>query len=848
MGIPGIICVCAWISLSVGIVSPVTLQPRPPTEDLTGSQATCSVSSGIHYRTFDGMSYNFHGSCSYTLVTTLESPDVPALSVVVHKENQGKTLLSLLKSVTVKVYGATVNLYSSNVGLARVDGVNYNLPNSQKGDKIKMYQQGNYVVIQTNFGLQVVFDFGYHIKIRLPSSYQRSVEGLCGDYNENMTDDLFHPNGALASSAQDFGSFWKTAKQEQSCNDECKENCQGPIKETLELYKADHYCGVLKKSNGPFKDCYSVISPNTYFNNCAFDLAISNGASTTLCASIQSYVSDCQTAGVMVQPWRNDSYCAMVCPKNSIYKLCADICSHSCSRLTDTARCPRTCAEGCECTDGYLFDGQQCVELENCGCFDKGIYYKPNQRLVTNQCTQTCTCDPIKGVSCEPLQCGTDEECEVKNGVLGCYKAIKCPENSHYEACGSACPASCSDKTAPDTCTEACVETCQCNKGYVLSSDKCVPSTSCGCNHNGLYYEPNEEFWSDESCSTYCRCDPASGKGVCSQRKCKSNQRCKIVNGKRGCHPSSYSTCTASGAHHYTTFDGLKFDFMGTSIYKLVTVTAADPTLTPFTVTVENNNRGNKAVPFTKVVAFEVYNQTIIISKDYPGQILVNGILTALPYNYETDKITAFIRGLNVYIRIDIEITVTVDLDSNARVILPATYANSVSGLCGNSNHDQADDFIMSNGVKTRSATEFGESWTVGKITESTNACVGNCLTCKEENKEQYKNDQYCGIITKANGPFINCHESVDPTPFFNDCVFDTCYFQGQSFAFSSVISNYAAACQTAGILIQEWRSSSFACKFNSPINITLGVHSSTQNQFAPPYQTVHKNIQSQYL
>ncbi|KAM4652256.1 IgGFc-binding protein-like [Discoglossus pictus] len=388
---------------------------------------------------------------------------------------------------------------------------------------------------------------------------------------------------------------------------------------------------------------------------------------------------------------------------------------------------------------------------------------------------------------------------------------IKCPENSHYEACGSACPASCSDKTAPDTCTEACVETCQCNKGYVLSSDKCVPSTSCGCNHNGLYYEPNEEFWSDESCSTYCRCDPASGKVVCSQRKCKSNERCKIVNGKRGCHPSSYSTCTASGAHHYTTFDGLKFDFMGTSIYKLVTVTAADPTLTPFMVTVENNNRGNKAVSFTKVVAFEVYNQTIIISKDYPGQILVNGIQTALPYNYENDKMTAFIRGLNVEISTDFDFTVTFNWDSYARVILPATYANSVSGLCGNSNHDQADDFIMSNGVKTQSATEFGESWTVGRITESRNACVGNCLTCKEENKEQYKNDQYCGIITKANGPFINCHESVDPTPFFNDCVFDTCYFQGQPFAFSSVISNYAAACQTAGILIQEWRSSSFA-------------------------------------
>ncbi|KAM4703002.1 IgGFc-binding protein-like [Rhinophrynus dorsalis] len=385
---------------------------------------------------------------------------------------------------------------------------------------------------------------------------------------------------------------------------------------------------------------------------------------------------------------------------------------------------------------------------------------------------------------------------------------LDCPKNSHYEACGSACPASCADRSAPDTCKEPCVETCQCDEGYVLSSDKCVPSTSCGCNKNGLYYQPNDEYWSDDTCTSYCRCDPQSGKVICEDKKCRSSERCTIVNGKRGCHPSRYSTCTASGDPHYISFDGKKFDFMGTCIYQLVKVTSTDPTLTPFVVTVQNNHRGNKAVSFTKVVTFKVYNQTITISKDYPWRILVNGIQTQLPFYYETDKVIAFIRGLHVYIKTDFDLTVTFDWNSYARVIISEDYANAVSGLCGNSNKDPSDDFTMSNGKKTESPTEFGNSWKVGEVPGCTKGCQGSCPTCKEENKEKYKSEQFCGILTKVDGPFKNCHASIDPTPYFNDCVFDTCYFEGQSFAFTSVITNYVSACQAALIVILEWRVS----------------------------------------
>ncbi|KAE8594563.1 hypothetical protein XENTR_v10019694 [Xenopus tropicalis] len=305
--------------------------------------------------------------------------------------------------------------------------------------------------------------------------------------------------------------------------------------------------------------------------------------------------------------------------------------------------------------------------------------------------------------------------------MLAVLAALDCPANSHYEACATACPASCADRTAPDTCKEPCVESCQCNKGFILSSDQCVPSTSCGCNYKGLYYQANEEYWADDTCSSYCRCDPQSGQVVCQERRCKAGEVCKVVSGKRGCHPSGFSTCIASGDPHYTTFDGRKFDYMGTCVYQMAKVTSADSSLTPFSVTVQNNNRGKK------VVSLEVYGQKIVVDKDRPREIQVNGVQTQLPYYYENNKIVAHIKGIHVFIRTDFEITVTYDLNSYARVIVPQNYANAVSGLCGNGNKDPSDDFIMGNGAKAKSEKEFGDSWKVADVPGCDKGCEPNC-------------------------------------------------------------------------------------------------------------------------
>ncbi|XP_069497240.1 IgGFc-binding protein-like [Ambystoma mexicanum] len=401
-------------------------------------------------------------------------------------------------------------------------------------------------------------------------------------------------------------------------------------------------------------------------------------------------------------------------------------------------------------------------------------------------------------------------------------EALACPDNSHYEQCGVSCPATCYSFSTPVVCSLACSEGCYCDSGFIHSGDECAPIKGCGCVYKGRYYKQTEEFFVDKLCQQKCKCQ-ANGIVTCQIiAPCGPKTECKVMDGIQGCFPvpsvTTPGTCVGSGDPHYTTFDGFKFDFMGTCIYQLAGLCSSDSTLTPFNVKVLNNNRGNSAVSYTKTVTLEVYNLQITLSKDAPFKMQVNAVFVRLPYYYQKSKISAFVSGLSCVIKVDFGLAVTFDWNSLVRVTLPGSYSSAVCGLCGNFNQNAKDDLTMKSGGTAPNAVKFGESWKVGTVPGCTSDCVGNCLLCSEAEAEPYKGDNYCGVIIRANGPFSSCHRTIDPTPFFSDCVFDTCQYKGLTSALCSTIAAYATACQGQGIQIQNWRTSSF-CNMECPLN-----------------------------
>ncbi|KAL8220199.1 UNVERIFIED_CONTAM: hypothetical protein K2H54_040445 [Gekko kuhli] len=1110
----------------------------------SAGSASCLATGDPHYITFDKLHFNFQGTCTYILAKTRITDKAHLTPFTVKEENEawGSGKVSVNKMISVEVYDTTLTLLQNKKGLVmvgllrllvhamtlklseiqlNVNGVFQRLPIVLSNGRLRAYQHGNNVVVRTEFGLVVRYNLLYRATVTIPSSYQGQMCGLCGNYNGQKDDELLLPDGTAASNVAAFGSAWKVSVPGATgaCSDGCSGNtCPVCEERKKDVFKLPNYCGLLTASDGPLSACHSKVDPSVYLDDCIYDLCLGNGDSQVLCQSIESYVSACHEAGVSVLPWRTPSFCPLSCPPNSHYELCADVCSADCAGITESRTCPETCSEGCQCDDGFFFDGLACVTAESCGCSTNGRYYKPHETVLQDECQKLCSCIPGRGVVCESHNCQSDETCKIEDGIMSCINrdpcktlkcrtketckledgratcvplynescfgwgdphyhtfdgqdidfmgtctytiakycgndatlvpfrvdekndnrgsqaisfvkitniyvygynisihrkevgkirlngvttnlpvtledgklqlfqsglravlqtdfgmvvsydwsmmveitlpssyygaicglcgnfnqnpdddmltptgdtpasvvewgrswkvkdrdpfcwdfcegdcpvceeqqrrlfeseefcgliaksnkgpfrechsklnpddffdscvydvclnggaksilcqalnvyatncrkegvvildwraqsgcALPCPENSHYEACGNACPASCADRSAPSTCSMPCLETCQCDDGYVLSADKCVPVGSCGCTHNGLYYKPGEEFWADEDCSSHCRCDPSLGMMVCQPATCKASERCATVDGVRGCHARSHATCSAAGDHHYATFDGQRYDFTGTCIYQLVGLCSSDSTLTPFTIKIQNS-QGSKSAPFSSVVTLEVYNRTITISHERPHTIQVDGLFVDLPF-YHEDKVKAYISGAHVLITTMFDLTLTFGWNRLVRVTIPNTYFNAVCGLCGNDDGEPGDDLIMKDGRRAATAAQFAENWKAGEVPGCVNGCTSDCPVCKETEKQTYKGDQYCAILTRKDGPFKECHKAIDPAPYLDDCVSDVCRYKGHRDILCHAIGAYVTACQAQGIQIGQWRSPSF-CSLSCPRN-----------------------------
>ncbi|XP_063798279.1 IgGFc-binding protein-like isoform X2 [Pseudophryne corroboree] len=652
--------------------------------------SSCTAWGDPHYTTFDGYNFDFHGTCTYVLATYIGADTTLEFFRIEEKnDNRGSATSSSVRLVNIFVYNFNISIVKEESGQVRVNDEIANLPLTLLNGKITVTYSGVYAVLKTDFGLQVSYDYNWHVEVTIPSSYYASTGGLCGNFNTNPRDDKVSPDNEKLTIITKWAQSWKVIEDDDFCWDVCHGTCLECNETSQALYEGEQFCGVMEADNGPFVGCQRTVNTSLFLDNCVKDICSHDGVG--FCQALEAYAAACRKQGVDLPDWRNATGCNMVCP-----------------------------------------------------------------------------------------------------------------ENSHYEYCATACPASCFDKAAPDRCTEPCVESCQCDEGHVSSAGSCIDVMSCGCYYNNLYYKPSQEFWSDDTCSVLCRCDPSLGVVVCTEQTCQGNTKCMIRNGIRDCYPVSYFTCISTGDPHYTTFDGQKYDFMGTCIYQMTEVCIPDPNLTPFRVKIQNEKRGGKDVSYTKSVTLEAYNQTITLTRDYPHRVVVNGVANYIPWSMKSNKIKTFMNGEHAFVRTDFDVTVNYNWDNYARVIVPNTYAEALCGLCGNFNQDPSDDLTPADDKK--GGIKFADRYKVGETPGCSGGCKGECPKCSDQQTLKYSNQTYCGILSKKDGPLSSCYETIDPTSYFTDCVYDSCQYMGQYSAVCGAIARYVTECQEKGIEVGEWR------------------------------------------
>ncbi|XP_059753041.1 zonadhesin [Balaenoptera ricei] len=387
--------------------------------------ATCTVSGDPHYLTFDGALHHFMGTCTYTLTQPcwLGSPENYFVVSATNEFRGGNLEASYVKAVQVQVFNLRISMIKGRKVV--LDGRRVALPVWPAQGRVNVRSSGSFILLYTDFGLQVRYDGNHLVEVTVPSSYAGRLCGMCGNFNNNSLDDNLQPDKRPAVSSVHLGASWKLNElSEPGCFAAGGKppRCLG--KKVTDAWNKN--CDILMNPQGPFSQCHGVVAPHTSFTSCVYGQCGTEGDALTLCRSLQAYASLCARAGRAVA-WRNTTSCPLNCPLGSSYSTCANPCPTTCLSLSTPSYCPSSlpCAEGCECQKGHILSGTSCVPLSQCGCTSqRGSYHPVGESWYTDStCSRLCTCSAHNNISCLQTACKPGQMCWSQDGLIRCRVA-----------------------------------------------------------------------------------------------------------------------------------------------------------------------------------------------------------------------------------------------------------------------------------------------------------------------------------------------------------------------------------------------------------------------------------------
>ncbi|XP_032405476.1 mucin-2-like [Xiphophorus hellerii] len=334
--------------------------------------ATCAVEEGLHFTTFDGTTYTFHGNCLYTLAK-VESKDgiSPNFTIRAQLGQCGEKKSDIcLKALKIHLGVDNVLMFTSE-GKVQQNMEDISLP-YYSGDIRIFHASSFHILLNAKFGLQIQIQRVPVMQayISLESSYKEKTRGLCGNYNMALNDDMTTPQGSQEGTAVTFGNSWKA---DQTCPDAGKE-LDRPCTDSMETENyARHWCEMLRNSTGSFANCHSEVNPDYYYKRCLYSTCSCEKSEDCLCAVFTSYGRACAAKGKFVTDFGNQcEKHTKSCPSTQIFTYNHRRCQLTCSSLSsDQQSCTSHFLPvvGCFCPDGlYLNEKDTCVPKEECSC------------------------------------------------------------------------------------------------------------------------------------------------------------------------------------------------------------------------------------------------------------------------------------------------------------------------------------------------------------------------------------------------------------------------------------------------------------------------------------------------
>ncbi|XP_072911934.1 alpha-tectorin-like [Hemitrygon akajei] len=359
---------------------------------------------------------------------------------------------------------------------------------------------------------------------------------------------------------------------------------------------------------------------------------------------------------------------------------------------------------------------------------------------------------------------------------------IRCPTNSHYEACGNVCDRDCVFNSSTLHCNESCSEGCFCDPGYFRDGSECVPRDRCGCLHHGVYMKLGERKVSPE-CAEVCQC--SQGRRVhCVPLGCGAGEICTIRGGRRGCFTAQALCTVTGGGAHLLSFDGRPARLRGHCTHTLAEV-CCNASAPWFRVTAEKWQEGEMAEGVTRV-RVQLVGADFVLERGRPPTM--NGTLISLPFTIPSVASLSNVGGDAIAVTAS-QLEVRFDGEGTIFVRVGPSYAGFLRGMCGNWNDDPSDDDLepSRNGSEPR--------------------CEDNSNVTEPRCPQSPSFESQCSIILDIAGPFAACHRRLDPENYYRSCVYDLCLHGSNGTRLCRTITSYEKGCILEGVHVPAWRN-----------------------------------------
>ncbi|XP_029702117.1 otogelin [Takifugu rubripes] len=258
----------------------------------------CTAYGDRHYRTFDGLLYDYIGACKVYLVKSTTDVIFSVAAVNVDCFDSG---VICRKSLIIAI-DQSVIAFADETGKPSPSSVVY------RKQRVFMWSAGYFTVVHfPEEDVTVLWDRKTTIHIQVGPRWQGKLSGLCGNFDTKTVNEMRTPDNLESPTPQEFGNSWTAVECVNSLD--MRHPCSlSPLREPF----AKRQCAILHSE--VFQACHPVVDVTWFYTNCLADTcSCSNGGDCEcFCTSVAAYAQRCCHQGVPID-WRSPSLCPYDC-------------------------------------------------------------------------------------------------------------------------------------------------------------------------------------------------------------------------------------------------------------------------------------------------------------------------------------------------------------------------------------------------------------------------------------------------------------------------------------------------------------------------------------------------------